>query len=219
MKVSIVTLAGLLMCAVGQQVVVDGKGGQPDWQNKHMAEEHHITDFDAEAFFKLHDLSNQDIWTRKDILSLYGLARDEIVGDGSGMGDHLHEEEAVSEEKKNEVVNKILALMDTNGDGVVSLDEWRTFVSKGNKLPDFGTGTGHHLDFESEYEEHHWKEYHMNEDPDVKIKHKEDIQHEILHHEHEIEESHKASSDVRNVAKNYKFKVRTENIPPRYRRA
>ena len=81
----------------------------------------------------------------------------------------------------------------------ISQAEWLKFYENGGRLPDLGYGPGHHLGFEEEYEEHHWRKYHANDDPDVKIKHKEDIEHELLHHQQEIEETHDRSSRLKNL--------------------
>lgn len=187
------------------------------WQNWHMLEEHKMDSYDAESFFRLHALKNSDEWSLTDILNLYGLLRESVIGDGSGMGRHNHEQEGITKEAKDFVVAEILKLVDTNKDGTVSLSEWKQFAENGGELPDFGYGQGHHLDFELEYEEHHWKQYHMNDDPDVKIKHKEDIEHDMLHHEHEMEESHNANPDLRDTTHNFLSPIRIENVPQKYR--
>lgn len=187
------------------------------WQNWHMITEHGMDSYDADVFFKLHDLQNIGFWTRTDILNIYGLLRESVVGDGSGMGEHVHGEEIITKESKDHVVDNILKLMDTDADGRVSIQEYRDFTHNGGIMPDFGYGQGHHLDFESEYEEHHWKEYHMKDDPEVLIKHKEDIEHELLHHEHEIEGTHDKTG-IRKITESYLSKVREANIPPKYRK-
>ncbi len=43
-----------------------------DWATRHMAEEHHITAFDAGSFFTLHDYDSSNEWTPEDILKTYG---------------------------------------------------------------------------------------------------------------------------------------------------
>ncbi|CUM65343.1 uncharacterized protein PRCAT00002978001 [Priceomyces carsonii] len=186
------------------------------WTNWHMLEEHKLDSYDADSFFKIHDLHNTGIWTRKDILNMYGILSDSVVGDGSGGGEHSHNKEDLSNEAKDHVVKTVLGLMDTNGDGQVSLDEWKAFVASGGELPDFGYGPGHHLDFEAEYEEHHWNEYHRDNDPDVLVKHEEDIEHELLHHDHEVEQSHGHSPEIRKLTRSYLTKVRLQNIPSKF---
>lgn len=187
------------------------------WHQWHMKEEHDIEEFDPITFFKLHDLKGQSKWDSQDILSLYGLARGDVVGDGSGMGDHDHGHEAVSDQSKAQVVKTILRLLDKNQDGMVDAQEWVDFMENGGELPDFGYGQGHHLDFEDEYEQHHWNKYHKDQDPEVQIKHKEDIEHELLHHEHEMEESHDLAPNIRDITKNYQSPVKLENVPAKYR--
>ncbi|KAG2734892.1 hypothetical protein G9P44_002898 [Scheffersomyces stipitis] len=188
------------------------------WQNWHMLEEHGLNTYDADSFFRLHDLQAKNSWSRSDILNLYGLLREHVVGDGSGMGEHDHNKEVISDEAKEHVVKSILKLLDADQDGEVSIQEWRDFTHNGGQLPDFGYGQGHHLDFESEYEEHHWKKYHAQNDPDVLIKHKEDIEHELLHHEHEIEESHMDHPELRKITDNFNSNIRLENLAFKYRR-
>ncbi|ODV79133.1 uncharacterized protein CANTADRAFT_32897, partial [Suhomyces tanzawaensis NRRL Y-17324] len=171
------------------------------WEKWHMLEEHRIDQFSAEVFFTMHDRGSG--WGRDEILNLYGIK--ETPGDGSGMGEG---KTVISEQEKDYVVNTILNLMDTDNDQRVSLAEWKAYVGE---LPDFGYGQGHHLDFEAEYEEHHWKLYHANDDPDVKIKHKEDIEHELLHHEMEIE------SGEGGKAVEWYSDIRIEQVPLKYR--
>lgn len=176
-----------------------------------------MDEFDADVFFKLHDLQNKGRWSKADILNLYGLARETIVGDGSGMGEHTsHNEEAITQEAKDNVVKTVLSILDKNEDEEITLSEFRDFTHNGGLLPDFGYGQGHHLDFESEYEEHHWKKYHQSDDPEVLIKHAEDIEHELLHHEHEIEESHGSNPDVRKLTQNYLSDIRLHNLAQKY---
>lgn len=187
------------------------------WQNWHMIEEHQLDQYDADSFFKIHDLQDKGYWTGDDILYVYGLTRDNIVGDGSGMGEHAHGEEIITQDAKNNVIEVILRLVDKDHDKQISVQEWRDFIGQGKELPDFGYGQGHHLDFESEYEEHHWNEFHANQDPDVQIKHKEDIEHELLHHEHEIEESHSNSPNIRQLTEKFLSSIKLENLPSKYR--
>lgn len=180
-----------------------------------MKEEHQLDDFDAASFFTLHDLQSKGYWNAEDILFVYGLTRETVVGDGSGMGEHDHEE-TITQEVKDKVVKKVLSLLDANSNGEITRDEWLLYNQDGGHLPDFGIGPGHHLDFEAEYENHHWNKYHKDNDPDVHIKHKEDIEHEILHHEHEIEETHTLNPGIREMAKNFVSPVKIGNIPAKY---
>ena len=61
----------------------------------------------------------------------------------------------VTEAKRHEVVDTIVAAMDQNDNGLVERDEFLSFCADGHKLPDFGMGPGHHWDMETEYEIHH----------------------------------------------------------------
>lgn len=191
------------------------------WQQWHMKEEHNLDLADSETFFNLHDFRNSGSLNKDDILKLYGLARDEVVGDGDGMGSH-DDSEGISQALKDEVVAKILYLMDSNNDGEVSKEEFLKYANNGaNEFPDVGVGIGHHLDFEEEYERHHWDKYHAKDDPDVKIVHLEDIEHELLHHEHEIEHGND-EVDQTVVVTNEKDgmnQIFFENIPYKYKRA
>ncbi|KAG5417831.1 hypothetical protein I9W82_005467 [Candida metapsilosis] len=196
------------------QSVLKQKPSHLRWQDWHMMEEHNIAEYDAQTFFTLHDLKGAGQWDRSDILNLYGMKHEVIIGDGSGMGENSRK---VTPEVQNMVVETIFKLFDTDKNGVISRDEWVKFHTSGGELPDFGYGQGHHLDFESEYEEHHWNQYHAKDDPDTKIKHKEDIEHEMLHHKHEIEETHDRSAELKELTKNFLSKIRIENLKPKYR--
>lgn len=188
------------------------------WQDWHMLEEHNLEEYDAQTFFKLHDLKARGYWDSNDILSIYGLAKDTMIGDGSGMGSHGdHDHEQITKSVKDKVLKTILELVDSNKDGKISSNEWIQFHNTGGELPDFGYGPGHHLDFEDEYEQHHWMKYHQDDDPEVLIKHKEDIEHEMLHHQHEIEESHNEQPEIRQVTNNFLSKIRLHNLKQKYR--
>lgn len=210
MKLSVIV--GLAAFASGHGAGVRTKPDGLSWEQWHMVEEHGLDVYDDSTMFKLHDLTGTGQWTRNDILNLYGLLR-ESVGDGSGMGSWS---EGATDADKDNVYNSILEVMDTNKDGQVSLEEFKNYKKK-NLLPDFGFGQGHHLDFESEYEDHHWIEHHQGQDPDVLIKHKEDIEHELLHHEHEIHESHESNLKEREALKSYLSNINLENLPVKYR--
>ena len=109
-------------------------------------EEHHIGNFDPASFFTLHDFDDNGFWDRSEILRFYGI--------------DVHnewEEKEVSQEKKEEIIEKILGMIDGNRNNVVEKDEWMRFCEDGKTLPDFGLGPGHHWDMETEYEIHHWE--------------------------------------------------------------
>ena len=106
-------------------------------------EEHHIDNFDPGAFFQLHDFDGDGYWDESEILKTYGM-EDESAKD-------------VPQEKKDEIINEIMLLMDKNGNKVVERWEWDEYTRAGKELPDFGLGPGHHWDMEMEYEIHHWE--------------------------------------------------------------
>ncbi|CAI5760034.1 unnamed protein product [Candida verbasci] len=182
------------------------------WQDWHMLQEHGIEQYDAKLFFNLHDLDGNGKWDRNDILNLYGLVHSTIIGDGSGMGSSNIK---VTSDLQDDVVNKFFEIFDNNNDQTITIDEFESFHNQGNELPDFGYGSGHHLNFEDEYEEHHWNEYHKDQDPDVLIKHKEDIEHELLHHKQEMEDSHELSN-VRDYTKQFLSNIRLNNLCSKY---
>ena len=100
----------------------------------YLTEEHHIGNFDAGAFFALHDFDNSGVWDRYEIQKFYGL--DDVSN------------KDLPQSKRDEVLNTVLGLMDKNGNGEVERDEWFQFIKEGGSLPDFGTGPGHHGSFE-----------------------------------------------------------------------
>ena len=185
------------------------------WQDWHMKEEHGLEEYDGKTFFILHDLNNNGILESKEILNLYGLVHKIIIGDGSGMGQDKIE---VTPELQKQVVDNIFQLIPHGNPEGISQAEWLKFYENGGRLPDLGYGPGHHLGFEEEYEEHHWRKYHANDDPDVKIKHKEDIEHELLHHQQEIEETHDRSSRLKKFAGDYWSEININNLKPKYRK-
>ncbi|KAI5956205.1 hypothetical protein KGF54_000680 [Candida jiufengensis] len=195
------------------QTVLKQKPSNVNWQDWHMHEEHNLDSYDGKTFFIMHDLKGAGKWDKDDILNLYGVKHEQIIGDGSGMGENSIK---ITKDIQNSVVETILKIFDTNKDETISLEEWLDFFNKGGELPDFGYGQGHHLDFESEYEEHHWKQYHAENDPDTLIKHKEDIEHELLHHKHEIEETHDRSQRLKKFANDYLSNIKIENLTPKY---
>lgn len=200
-----ILLAAQLVCAhSGSQVnVLPGDS----WQVKHMKLEHGYETFDAKAFFIEHDSDNSKAWDRNDIIRLYGLQKNNQVGDGSGMGSNTETHE-ITEETREEVYQTLMKLLDENKDGRVSMEEWRKFCEAGKELPDFGLGTGHHGDYEYEYEVHHWQEFHAANDPDVKVRHPEDEEHERLYHQYEHHDEGWGDHDA--------AWVRTSSIPKKF---
>lgn len=105
-----------------------------DWATRHMAEEHHITSFDAGAFFNLHDYEGTNEWTEDDILITYGL-KDESTNH-------------ISQAEKDKAVQTVIDLYDRDHSNTISFAEFVMGDVNGVKLPDFGFGPGHHGDDE-----------------------------------------------------------------------
>lgn len=97
-----------------------------DWATRHLAEEHHISNFDAGAFFSLHDYDGSGGWTPDEVSRTYGL-------DDESMKD-------VSPEKRNDVIEDVMRRFDRDGDHVVGRGEWMEGWRGGERLKDFGVG-------------------------------------------------------------------------------
>lgn len=185
-----------------------------NWEDWHMWVEHQLDkeSYSPEVFFKLHTTGDPNVLSGKDVLRMFGLARDEVVGQGDGMGDH-DQTERVAPELKDRIVRETFQEIDkVLNDGVLrtsaTLEEWLKFKTLGGYLPDFGIGPGHEFEFEEEYEKHHWNEHHASSDPEITQWHREDVEHELLHHFHEIEH------DPESSGKYYEVKdLLWENIP------
>lgn len=96
-----------------------------------------------ESFFKLHDLNRDGILDRSELEAIYGLHHETSKSKSGNDEEH--------ERKTNEILKKVLDILDHNHDGVVTKTE---FVSAGREgLPEFGEneGLGHHYDDEGEY--------------------------------------------------------------------
>ena len=137
------------------------EGGSTSWAERHLLSEHHIANYDAGAFFALHDFDEDGHLSRDELLRTYGAAL---------PSDHYDQDH---------IWHTVRDMLDTNGDGRISLQEWMEWSRKGGQLPDFGTGVGHHGDDESEYEIHHFEEFHSNDNPDGSdmVIHPEDLEH------------------------------------------
>ncbi|KAI9679492.1 MAG: hypothetical protein M1817_005514 [Caeruleum heppii] len=168
-----------------------------DWATRHMAEEHHIGNFDPGAFFSLHDFDSSGAWTADEILRTYGLESEE--------------NKDVLPERRNEVVREIMRLLDSNGDGKVEREEWMQFNKNGGKLPDLGLGPGHHGDDEYEYEIHHFEKYHDENTREEDLIHPEDIAHFKKHDMEADEEERQMKLDAMPVVE--------QNIPAKFRRS
>ncbi|KAH3673673.1 hypothetical protein WICMUC_003576 [Wickerhamomyces mucosus] len=186
------------------------------WEKAHMKLEHDLDEYDASTFFALHDLKSKGYLDSTDILSLYGLLRDEVVGRGDGMGSH-DDSENIDPQLKVEVVTKIFKLVDADSDEKITREEYLTFAEKGGEFPDLNVGIGHSQDFEKEYEIHHWIKYHKDQDPEIKVVHKEDIEHELLHHEHEIEHENDYPTGKFYSDDQLEKQINLNNIPNKYR--
>jgi len=170
---------------------------EADWATRHMAEEHHIGNFDPATFFTLHDYDDNGFWTPAEILKTYGM-------DDPSAKD-------VSQEQKDKIVREILGMFDRNDNRIVEREEWMGVVGEGKgTLPDFGLGPGHHWDMEMEYEIHHWEKYHDENTKEEDLIHPEDIEHFRLHDELEDEADRVAALD--------KLAIVEQNIPKKFRR-
>ncbi|KAI1777556.1 hypothetical protein F4818DRAFT_317642 [Hypoxylon cercidicola] len=200
---SVILVAAGLVCQVlghgdhnsgSQKPMVDESA---DWMTKHMAEEHHISEFDASSFFVLHDYDADGHWEAEEILRTYGLM------DESNKG--------VPQSRRDEIERELLQLLDTNKNGLVTRDEFVAFIEGGNTLPDVGMGPGHHGDDEYEYEIHHWEKYHDENTRLEDLTHPEDIEH---FKKHEMLEDEEERLEMLN-----KMAIVEDNIPSKFRRS
>ncbi|KAF8559911.1 hypothetical protein OG21DRAFT_1593949 [Imleria badia] len=147
-----------------------------DYAIRHMASEHHIDSFDLESFFQLHDLNRDGIWDREEIEAIYGVHH--------VYSQKRSKDEIEHQKKADLVVDTVLKLMDKDGDGKVSPEEFEEAGFKG--LPSFDEigAEGHHYDVESEFFLHHEEQFHSTPETqtDASYNHPEDIEH-FSHHE------------------------------------
>ncbi|SCV04908.1 LANO_0G14070g1_1 [Lachancea nothofagi CBS 11611] len=229
MKLNVVFLSALVASAFAIPARKDGseineevekKPAGLSWEEWHMQHEHQAEKYDAETFFILHDIGGKGYFDKEDILTMYGLSRGEVVGSGDGMGKHDNSEQ-IDEETSDRVFRVIMKLLDVDDDSKIEKKEFLSYAKKGNKMPDLGVGVGHHSDFELEYELHHWNKYHKDQDPDVKNVHKEDIEHDLLHHEHKIEHEEEAQRGATRMTvitdDELEALIKVENIPSRFK--
>ena len=92
------------------------------------AEEHHVDNYNAGAFFFLHDFDSSGGWSPDEVRRMYGLADESNA--------------AVPEAKKQEVVDQVFAIYDENKNGVIEKDEFVRKDAAGIRLPDFGVSRG-----------------------------------------------------------------------------
>jgi len=167
-----------------------------DWATRHMAEEHHITSFDAGSFFNLHDYDSSNQWSPDDILKTYGL-KDESTNH-------------ISQEEKDKAVQQVIDTFDRDKSGTISFAEYTVGIAQGLKLPDFGFGPGHHGDDEYEYEIHHFEKYHGEDATEEELNHPEDIEHFRKHELLEEQQERQEQMDRMSVVE--------ANIPVKFRR-
>ncbi|CAK7232985.1 hypothetical protein SBRCBS47491_008454 [Sporothrix bragantina] len=173
-----------------------------DWITRHMAEEHHISDFDGDSFFTLHDFDGDGYLSAAEVERTYGL--------NDASNDDL------PPAKRAAVAPAVMALFDVDGDGRISRAEWRKgFIEDGKTLADMGTGPGHHGDDEYEYEIHHWEKYHDENTKLEDLTHPEDIEHFKYHEELEAKE---AAEEERRQARE-KLDIVWDNVPVMFRKA
>jgi hypothetical protein len=115
-------------------------------------------------------------WDREEIEAIYGVHH--VYSQQKSKDDADHQNKA------DHVVDTVLKLMDTDGDGKVTPEEFEVAGFKG--LPSFDDigAEGHHYDVESEFFLHHEEQFHSTPDTqtDAAYNHPEDIEH-FSHHE------------------------------------
>ncbi|KAF7560431.1 hypothetical protein G7046_g3709 [Stylonectria norvegica] len=168
-----------------------------NWMTKHMAEEHHMENWDMKAFFTLHDYNSDGRWQSEELLRTYGLMDE--------SNKHM------PQSRKDEVLKTLMSLLDHDKDLSVSREEWMKFIADGKTLPDLGTGPGHHGDDEYEYEIHHWEKFHDENTKLEDLTHPEDIEHFKKHEEMEDAEERLAAMN--------KLAIIEDNIPQKFRRS
>lgn len=98
--------------------------------------QHHLDNFDLGAFFHLHDLNRDGILDVNELESVYGVHHEKVKKGSASVEVHT--------EKAKEIVQTVLAALDKNGDGVLTM---REFIAGGVAgLPNFKgvEHLGHH---------------------------------------------------------------------------
>ncbi|KAK4617988.1 hypothetical protein CLAFUW4_11849 [Fulvia fulva] len=167
-----------------------------DWATRHMAEEHHIAQFDAGSFFNLHDFDQTNEWTHDDLYKTYGL--------------HHESTNHITKTQKDAAIADIIKTFDRDLSGTISFAEYTIGVAQGLILPNLGWGPGHHGDDEYEYEIHHFEKYHDENTKEEDLIHPEDIAHFRMHDEKEAAEERQERQD--------RMKIVEANIPAKFRR-
>ncbi|KAL2684820.1 hypothetical protein Neosp_005911 [[Neocosmospora] mangrovei] len=179
--------------AHSQKPIVDSNA---DWMTRHMAEEHHVQGWDPDSFFSLHDFNSDGWWQASELMRMYGLFDDSNKN--------------MEQKNKDEILEILLGLLDSDADFSVSRKEWMDYVGAGKTLPDLGSGPGHHGDDEYEYEIHHWEKYHDENTKLEDLTHPEDIEHFKKHDEMEDAEERLEAMQ--------KLAIVESNIPQKFRR-
>ncbi|GAA95796.1 hypothetical protein E5Q_02453 [Mixia osmundae IAM 14324] len=169
------------LLVLAQQAFAHGGEGHGEtkrdasYAERHMASEHHIDTFDLASFFHLHDLNRDGILDQDELTALYGVHH-ETSKSASKQQERSHDDKA------KEIMDKVMATLDLNKDGVVTKAEFLSVGKEG--LPDFKEeGLGHHYDVEGEYYLHHEELYHNTPDTQEEgaYTHKEDLEHFTRH--------------------------------------
>jgi len=161
-----------------------------------MAEEHHLTGFDAPSFFTLHDFNSDGSWTPDEVRRMYGLDNDSLRD--------------TPPETKDKAVIDVFEIFDPSRTGRITKEAFVEQTKNGNKLPDFGLGPGHHGDDEYEYEIHHFEKYHDENTREEDLIHPEDIEHFRKHDALEQEQERIENEQRQQIVVN--------NIPLKFRK-
>lgn len=89
----LVKYAGIIFAALSL-VTCHGSHGSSEsgekfdsWAEFHMAEEHHLSNFDAPSFFTLHDFNSDGSWTPDEVRRMYGLDDESLKDTPSDVKD------------------------------------------------------------------------------------------------------------------------------------
>ncbi|KAG2050605.1 precursor to secretory protein Ssp120 [Suillus hirtellus] len=182
---SVHLLSVLLVSAHGghEDSEESAKLANADYAIRHMATEHHIDSFDMESFFQLHDLNRDGVWDREEIEAIYGVHH--------VYSQKKSKDEIEHQKKADQVADTVLKLLDKDGDGKVTPEEFTAVGLSG--LPSFDDigAEGHHYDVESEFFLHHEEQYHSTPETqtDASYTHPEDLEHFSQHAAIEREEA------------------------------